>query len=81
MHPIIGDNCAVYYAYGGLFKLEPMPLQRVVPILECIDSTGRMYFGYKNLENSTIVIPQVHDRNMIAALVGREVIQRRTCGC
>jgi hypothetical protein len=66
--PMIGDNCAVYYSYGEIYKLEPMPLQRVIPILECIDNTGRMYFGYRNLESNTVTIPRVHDRNNIAVL-------------
>jgi hypothetical protein len=66
---MIGDNCAVYYSYGEIYKLEPMPLQRVIPILECIDNTGRMYFGYRNLESNTVTIPRVQDRNNIAVLV------------
>ncbi len=69
MHPIVGDNCAVYYPYGGIFKLEPMPLKRVIPILECIDTLDRMYFTYNNLESETITIPRVYDRNDFAALV------------
>jgi hypothetical protein len=62
--PVIGENCNVHIvADGALHTFKPLPLQRVVPVIECIESDNTAYFSYTNLETKYFDIPFVADRN------------------
>jgi hypothetical protein len=68
--PIVDKDCnvAVFYA-SKLYGLKPLPIQNVVPILECYNpNDGRAFFSYNNLETQSFFLPRADDRNNIAPL-------------
>eukprot|EP00029_Vermamoeba_vermiformis_P009139 TRINITY_DN4462_c0_g1_i2.p1 TRINITY_DN4462_c0_g1~~TRINITY_DN4462_c0_g1_i2.p1 ORF type:complete len:692 (-),score=91.54 TRINITY_DN4462_c0_g1_i2:44-2095(-) len=62
---VIGDDCRVHININHrIHTLAPLPIQNVVPILECVDRNTMIgYFTYNNTGSLSFTIPQVDDRN------------------
>jgi hypothetical protein len=52
-----------------LYTLAPLPMQNIVPILDCVDEDLVAYFTYHNLEAKEILLPFVVDRNVLLPTV------------
>jgi hypothetical protein len=65
---VFDNECNVFVTVnnGIIHKFEPLPIQDVVPVLECIDEFNVAYFSYINNEGDGFRIPYVVDRNSLS---------------
>jgi hypothetical protein len=65
---VIDDNCRVHMGINHVIRtLAPLPIQNVIPILECVDRNTKIgYFTYNNTHAKGFTIPQVEDRNNLS---------------
>ena len=48
-----------------MYTLAPLPMQPIIPILECIDVQKTAYFSFNNQAAKEILIPALIDRNIL----------------
>ena len=70
---VFDNECNVFVTVnnGIIHKFEPLPIQDVVPVLECIDEFNVAYFSYINNEGDGFRIPYVVDRNNLSPGVSK----------
>jgi hypothetical protein len=70
---VFDNECNVFVTVnnGIIHKFEPLPIQDVVPVLECIDEFNVAYFSYINNEGDGFRIPYVVDRNSLSPGVSK----------
>jgi hypothetical protein len=64
--PVVNTGCHMHVIVDNkLYTLAPLPMQNIVPILDCVDEDLVAYFTYHNLEAKEILLPFVVDRNVL----------------
>ncbi len=53
---------------GALYTFEPLPLQNVIPVLDCIDQNNVAHFSYEISATNNFRLPFVADRNNLEPL-------------
>jgi hypothetical protein len=66
---VIGENCNVHVVVdGALHTFEPLPIQGVIPVLDCIDRNNVAHFSYEISASNNFRLPFVADRNILEPL-------------